>query len=44
LPGSRDYAVSLTKDGRSLLESHRNHDEEASQTFYAGLKLIGRLL
>src|SRR5437660_1472334 len=23
IPGSRDYAVSLTKDGRSLIESHR---------------------
>jgi hypothetical protein len=23
LPGSRDYAISLTKEGRSLLESHR---------------------
>jgi hypothetical protein len=35
VPGYRDYAVSLTKDGRSLLESHRDHDH--SQTFYAGL-------
>jgi hypothetical protein len=39
VPGYRDYAVSLTKDGRSLLESHRDHDHdhEHSQTFYAGL-------
>jgi hypothetical protein len=29
--------VSLTKEGRSLLESHRDHDHEQSQTFYAGL-------
>jgi len=38
VPGSRDYAVSLTKDGRSLLESHRARDGEGSQTFYAGVK------
>jgi hypothetical protein len=38
VPGSRDYAVSLTKDGRSLLESHRDRDREGSQTFYAGVK------
>jgi hypothetical protein len=37
VPGYRDHAVSLTKDGRSLLESHRDHDHEHSQTFYAGL-------
>jgi hypothetical protein len=36
VPGYRDHAVSLTKDGRSLLESHRDHDHEHSQTFYAG--------
>jgi hypothetical protein len=37
VPGYSDHAVSLTKDGRSLLESHRDHDHEHSQTFYAGL-------
>jgi DNA-binding MarR family transcriptional regulator len=37
VPGYRDHAVSLTKDGRSLLESHRDPDREHSQTFYAGL-------
>jgi len=37
VPGYRDYAVSLTKDGRSLLESHRDPDHEHSQKFYAGL-------
>jgi DNA-binding MarR family transcriptional regulator len=37
VPGYRDHAVSLTKDGRSLLESHRDPDHEHSQTFYAGL-------
>jgi len=38
LAGSRDYAVSLTREGRSLLESHRDRDHEARQTFYAGVK------
>jgi hypothetical protein len=38
IAGSRDYAVSLTRDGRSLLESHRDRDREGSQTFYAGVK------
>ena len=28
VPGYRDHTVSLTKDGRSLLESHRDHDHE----------------
>ena len=37
VPGYRDHAVSLTKDGRSLLESHRGPDHEHFQTFYAGL-------
>lgn len=37
VPGYRDHAVSLTKNGRSLLESHRDPDPEHSQTFYAGL-------
>ncbi len=31
VPGSRDYAVSLTKDGRSLLESHRARDGKAAR-------------
>ncbi len=38
LAGSRDYAVSLTREGRSLLESHRDRDQEGRQTFYAGVK------
>ena len=38
VPGSRDYAVSLTKEGRSLLESHRDRDRDGSQTLYAGVK------
>ena len=37
VPGYRDQAVVLTKDGRSLLESHRDRDHEHRQTFYAGL-------
>ena len=28
----------LTKEGRSLLESHRDRDHGQQQTFYAGLK------
>src|SRR5579864_4541055 len=38
LAGSRDYAMSLTREGRSLLESHRGRDQEGRQTFYAGVK------
>ena len=38
VPGSRDLAVSLTKEGRSLLESYRDRDRDGSQTFYAGVK------
>ena len=37
VPGYRDAAVVLTKDGRSLLESHRTSDPERHQAFYAGL-------
>ena len=37
VPGYRDPAVVLTKEGRSLLESHRDRDHEHHQTFYAGL-------
>jgi hypothetical protein len=35
--GYRDHAVVLTKEGRSLLESHRDLDHEHQQTFHAGL-------
>jgi hypothetical protein len=38
LAGSRDYAVSLTREGRSLLEGRRDRDQEGRQTFYAGVK------
>jgi hypothetical protein len=37
LPGYRDQAVSLTKDGRSLLQRHRDPETDHHQTFYAGL-------
>jgi hypothetical protein len=38
VPGYRDHAVVLTKEGRHLLESHRDRDQGHGQTFYAGLK------
>ena len=38
IPGTRDHAVALTKEGRSVLESHRDRDRDGGQTFYAGLK------
>ena len=38
VPGHRDCAVVLTKEGRGLLERHRGPDQEHHQTFYAGLK------
>src|SRR5437762_2753513 len=39
VPGSRDVAVALTKEGWSLLEHHRHPDrsEESRQTLYAGV-------
>ncbi|MBY0495715.1 MAG: hypothetical protein K2Y23_16015 [Cyanobacteria bacterium] len=36
VPGTRERAVVLTKEGRGLLESHRFRD--GRQTFYAGLR------
>lgn len=38
VPGSREYAVALTKEGRSLLEHHRDRDDGGRQTFWDGLK------
>jgi len=38
VPGHRDSVVVLTRQGRELLEGHRNSQERPSQTFYAGLK------
>jgi hypothetical protein len=38
VPGSREHAVALTKDGRNLLEHHRGRDQGDRQTFWDGLK------
>jgi uncharacterized membrane protein YgcG len=38
VPGSREHAVALTKEGRSLLEHHRGRDQVDRQTFWAGVK------
>lgn len=38
VPGHRGSVVVLTKEGRDLLERHRDDQGDASQTFYAGLK------
>jgi hypothetical protein len=37
VPGYRDHAVVLTKEGRSLLEHRQDPDHERHQTFHAGL-------
>jgi hypothetical protein len=38
VPGSREHAVALTKEGRSVLEHHRERDQSARQTFWHGAK------
>ena len=38
VPGSREYAAALTKEGRSLLEHHRDRDHGDRQTFWRGVK------
>lgn len=38
LDGRRDVLVVLTKQGRDLLDSHRDRDKDRGQTFYADLK------
>src|SRR5262252_9717477 len=38
LPGSRDHVIALTKEGRSLLEHHRDRDQGDRQTFWHGAK------
>lgn len=38
VPGYREPVVVLTKEGRGLLESHRERDHHGRQAFYAGLK------
>jgi hypothetical protein len=41
VPGTREHAVALTKEGRSLLEHNRDRDEGSRQTFWDGLKRAG---
>jgi hypothetical protein len=38
VPGSREHAVALTKQGRNVLEHHRGRDQGDRQTFWDGLK------
>src|SRR5688572_5877072 len=38
VPGQREQAVTLTKEGRNLLERHRDRDQGDRQTFYNGVK------
>jgi len=38
VPGSREYAAALTKEGRSLLEHHRDRDHGDRQTFWRAVK------
>jgi hypothetical protein len=38
VPGSREHAVALTKEGRSLLEHHRDRDQGDRQTFWHGVR------
>ena len=38
VPGHRGSVAVLTKQGRDLLERHRNTHSEPAQSFYAGLK------
>jgi len=38
VPGSREHAVALTKEGRSLLEHNRSRDDSARQTLWHGVK------
>ena len=38
VPGSREYAVALSREGRRLLERHRDGGQDRRQTFWHGLK------
>jgi uncharacterized membrane protein YgcG len=38
VPGTREHAVALTREGRSVLEHHRDRDQGDRQTFWAGVK------
>src|SRR5262249_3825414 len=37
MPGSRDHAIALSREGRGLLEAHRR-DYDTRQTFHDGLR------
>jgi hypothetical protein len=38
VPGSREHAVALTKEGRSVLKHHRDRHQSARQSFWHGVK------
>ncbi len=38
VPGTREHAVVLTREGRGLLEHHRDRQRDGHQTFYHGLR------
>jgi hypothetical protein len=38
VPGTREHAVALTREGRSLLDHHRDRNQSDSQTFSYGVK------
>jgi DNA-binding MarR family transcriptional regulator len=38
VPGTREHAVVLTREGRALLEHHRDRERDGHQTFYDGLR------
>src|SRR5919204_221868 len=38
VPGSREHAVALTREGRSLIEHRRDRDQGDRQTFWQGVK------
>jgi len=38
VPGSREHAVALTREGLSVLEHHRGRDQGDRQTFWHGVK------
>lgn len=38
VPGTREHAIVLTREGRGLLESHRDRDHDGRQAFYEGLR------
>jgi hypothetical protein len=38
VPGSREHAIALTKDGKNLLEHNRDRDENSRQMLWHGVK------